>query len=66
MDTILAEQNCYQLISSEFDCFAKSGDFNNYIDNAEIITVLNTFDLIQHVHGPIASITTGFMLSMWN
>ncbi len=32
--------------------------FNNHTDNAEIkttkemITVLNTFDLIQHVHGP--------------
>ncbi len=46
------------MISSEFDCFAIAGDFNIHIDNAEIkttkeiITVLNTFDLIQHVHGP--------------
>ncbi len=38
--------------------FAIAGDFNIHIDNAEIkttkeiITVLNTFDLIQHVHGP--------------
>ncbi len=46
------------MISSEFDCFAIVGDFNIHIDNAEIkttkliITVLNTFDLIQHVHGP--------------
>ncbi len=43
---------------TEFDCFAIAGDFNIHIDNAEIkttkeiITVLNTFDLIQHVHGP--------------
>ncbi len=43
---------------SEFDCFAIAGDFNIHIDKAEIkttkeiITVLNTFDLIQHVHGP--------------
>ncbi len=47
------------MISSEFDCFAIAGDFNIHIDNAEIkttkeiITVLNTFDLIQHVHGPV-------------
>ncbi len=45
------------MISSEFDCFAIAGDFNIHIDNAEIkttkeITVLNTFDLSQHVHGP--------------
>ncbi len=46
------------MISSEFDCFAIAGDFNIHIDNAEIkttkeiVTVLNTFDLIQHVHGP--------------
>ncbi len=46
------------MISSEFDCFAIAGDFNIHIDNVEvkttteIITVLNTFDLIQHVHGP--------------
>ncbi len=46
------------MISSEFDCFAIAGDFNIHIDNAEIkttkeiITVLNTFDLIQHVRGP--------------
>ncbi len=46
------------MISSEFDCFAIAGDFIIHIDNAEIkttkeiITVLNTFDLIQHVHGP--------------
>ncbi len=46
------------MISSEFDCFAVAGDFNIHIDNAEIkttkeiITVLNIFDLIQHVHGP--------------
>uniref|UniRef100_A0A673IYN1 Reverse transcriptase domain-containing protein n=1 Tax=Sinocyclocheilus rhinocerous TaxID=307959 RepID=A0A673IYN1_9TELE len=46
------------MISSEFDCFAIAGDFNIHIDNAEnkttkeIITVLNTFDLIQHVHEP--------------
>ncbi len=46
------------VISSEFDCFAIAGDFNIHIDNAEIkttkeiITVLNTFDLIQHVNGP--------------
>ncbi len=46
------------MISTEFDCFAIAGDFNIHIDNAEIkttkeiITVLNTFDLIQHVHGP--------------
>ncbi len=46
------------MISSEFDCFTIAGDFNIHIDNAEIktakeiITVLNTFDLIQHVHGP--------------
>ena len=46
------------MISSEFDCFALAGDFNIHIDNAEnkttkeMITVLNTFDLIQHVHGP--------------
>ena len=46
------------MISSEFDCFAIAGDFNIHIDNAEnkitkeMITVLNTFDLIQHVHGP--------------
>ncbi len=46
------------MISSEFDYFAIAGDFNIHIDNAEIkttkeiITVLNTFDLIQHVHGP--------------
>jgi len=45
-------------ISSEFDCFSITGDFNIHIDNAElnmakeIITVLNTFDLTQHVHGP--------------
>ncbi len=45
------------MISSEFDCFAIAGDFNIHIDKAEIkttkeiITVLNTFDLIQHVHG---------------
>ena len=45
-------------ISSEFDCFAITGDFNIHIENAEsnmakeIITVLNTFDLTQHVHGP--------------
>ncbi len=43
------------MISSEFDCFAVAGDFNIHIDNAEIkttkeiITVLNTFDLSQHV-----------------
>ncbi len=43
------------MISSEFDCFAIAGDFNIHIDNAEIkstkemITVLNTFDLIQHL-----------------
>ncbi len=47
------------MISSEFDCFAIAGDFNIHIDNAEIkttkeiVTVLNTIDLIQHVHGPI-------------
>ncbi len=47
-----------KLISSEFDCFAIAGDFNIHIDDAEIkttkeiITALNTFDLIQHVHGP--------------
>ncbi len=46
------------MISSEFDCSAIAGDFNIHIDNAEIkttkeiITVLNTFDLIQHVLGP--------------
>ncbi len=46
------------MISSDFDCFAIAGDFNIHIDNAEIkttkeiVTVLNTFDLIQHVHGP--------------
>ncbi len=46
------------MISTEFDYFAIAGDFNIHIDNAEIkttkeiITVLNTFDLIQHVHGP--------------
>lgn len=46
------------IISSEFDCFAIAGDFNFHIENAEIkitkeiITVLNTFDLIQHEHGP--------------
>ena len=46
------------MISSEFDCFAIAGDFNVHIDNAEnkttkeMITVLNTFDLIHHVHGP--------------
>ncbi len=46
------------MISSEFDCFAIAGDFNIHIDNAEIKTtkeilaVLNSFDLIQHVHGP--------------
>ncbi len=46
------------MISSEFDCFAIAGDFNIHIDNAEIkttkeiVTVLNTFDLIQHVHEP--------------
>ncbi len=46
------------MISSEFDCFTIAGDFNIHIDNAEIktakeiITVLNTFDLSQHVHGP--------------
>ncbi len=46
------------MISSEFDCFTIAGDFNIHIDNSEIkttkemITVLNTFDLIQHVHGP--------------
>ncbi len=45
------------MIFSEFDCFTIEGDFNIHIDNAEIkttkeiITVLNTFDLIQHVHG---------------
>ncbi|XP_051996155.1 uncharacterized protein LOC127653511 [Xyrauchen texanus] len=45
-------------ITSEFDCFAIAGDFNIHIDNAEnnmakeIITVLKTFDLTQHVHGP--------------
>ncbi|KAK9973180.1 hypothetical protein ABG768_023923 [Culter alburnus] len=45
-------------ISSEFDCFAITGDFNIHIENAEsnmakeILTVLNTFDLTQHVHGP--------------
>ncbi len=49
------------MISSEFDCFTIAGDFNIPIDNAEttiettieMITVLNTFDLIQHAHGPI-------------
>ncbi len=46
------------MISSEFDCFAITGDFNIHTDNAEIkttkeiITALNTFDLIRHVHGP--------------
>ncbi len=46
------------MISSSLNCFAIAGDFNIHIDNAEIkttkeiITVLNTFDLIQHVHGP--------------
>ncbi len=46
------------MISTEFDYFAIAGDFNIHIDNSEIkttkeiITVLNTFDLIQHVHGP--------------
>ncbi len=46
------------MISSELDCFAIAGDFNIHTDNAEIkttkeiITVLNTFDLSQHVHGP--------------
>ncbi len=46
------------MISSEFDCFAIAGDFNIHIDNAEIkttkeiVTALNTFDVIQHVHGP--------------
>jgi len=40
------------------DCFAIAGDFNIHIHNAEtnvakeIINVLNTFDLTQHVHGP--------------
>ena len=44
--------------SSEFDCFAITGDFNIHIENAEskmakeILTVLNTFDLTQHVHRP--------------
>ncbi len=46
------------MISSDFDWFTIAGDFNIHIDNAEVkttkemITVLNTFDLIQHVHGP--------------
>ncbi len=46
------------MISSEFDCFIISGDFIIHIGNAEIkttkemITVLNTFDLIQHVMDP--------------
>ncbi len=54
------------MISSEFDCFAIVGDFNIHIDNAEIkttkdiITVLNTFDLIQHVHGPDTQSWTHF------
>jgi len=45
-------------IASEFDCFAIAGDFNIHIDNAEnnmakeIKTVLKTFDLTQHLHGP--------------
>jgi len=46
------------IISSEFDCFAIAGDFNIHIDNAEnnmakeIITILKTFDLTHHAHGP--------------
>ncbi len=47
------------MISSEFGCFTIAGDFNIHLDNAELkttiemITVLNTFDLIQRAHGPI-------------
>ncbi len=46
------------MISSKFDCFYIAGDFNIHINNAEIkttkeiLTVLNTFDQSQHVHGP--------------
>ncbi len=53
----LLKSSQLSMISSEFDCFAIAGDFNIHIDKAEIkttkeiITVLNTFDLIQHVHG---------------
>ena len=45
-------------ITSEFDCFAIAGDFNIHIDSAEnnmakeIKSVLKTFDLTQHIHGP--------------
>ncbi len=52
------------MISSEFDCFAIAGYFNIHIDNAEIkttkeiVTVLNNFDLIQHVHGPTHNVDT--------
>ncbi len=48
----------HRTVVNEFDCFTIAGDFNIHIDNAEMktskemITVLNTFDLIQHVHGP--------------
>ncbi len=60
MSFIIVEEftELLSMISSEFDCFAIAGDFNIHIDNAEIkttkeiLTVLNTFDLSQHVHGP--------------
>ncbi len=53
-----SSQNCYQWFPQSLTVFAIAGDFNIHIDNAEIkttkeiLTVLNTFDLSQHVHGP--------------
>ncbi len=57
------------MISSVFDCFAIAGDFNIHTDNVEIktskeiITVLHTFDLIQHVHGPTHNRGRGLNIS---
>ncbi len=51
-----SSQNCYQWFPQSLTVLLLQGYI--HIDNAEIkttkeiITVLNTFDLIQHVHGP--------------